>query len=237
MSASAFVTYRTDGDRAARDEIFDVHLPLARRLASRYARASDAEDLAQVACIGLLKAIERFDPSRGHRFASFAVPTITGEIRRYLRDTSWSVHVPRRLRDLEPALRRTSDDLTQELRRQPRLAELAEGLGVDVETVIAVMAASGSRRSASLEALTSDPTGSPDWAVERFEELDEVGRAVAGLDERSCLALSLRFGQECSQREIGEVLGVSQVHVSRLLARALRAVRSELATTDDTRAA
>lgn len=225
-----FAEYRASGrDRTIRDALFDDHLPLARSLAQRYIRGrQDADDVLQVAYLGLVKAIERFDPSRGVAFTSFAVPTITGEIKRYFRDTSWTVHVPRRLRDLDASVSRAGGELAQLLGRQPQLDEIAAALDVEVDEVVLVMAARTSRRSASLERLAWDPTAAVDEALARFEMLDELARAIDGLDERARLMLTLRYRDELSQRAIGERLGISQVHVSRLLTRHLRTLREHL---------
>lgn len=228
-SDARFAVYRATGRRDVRDALFRDHLPLARSLARRYTYdRQDADDVLQVACLGLVKAIHRFDPSRGARFASFAVPTISGEIKRYYRDTAWTVHVPRRLRDLDVSVDRVGADLQQSLGRQPRLHEIAAALDVDVEEVMEVVAARTSRRSVSLDWLERDPGGAVDAALVRLEELDAVSRAMDRLDARARLLLRLRFRDELSQREIGEVLGVSQVHVSRLLTRHLGSLRSEL---------
>lgn len=225
-----FSEYRTHGDRRLRSELIEEHLPLARAIARRLAGSSrDLEDLEQAAALGLVKAVDRFDPTRGTDFAAFAVPTITGEVKRFLRDTTWPVHVPRRLRDLDVTLRRAGNDLALELGRQPTLSELAAAVGADLDEVVSAVAARSSRNPIALERLVDDPAA-VDRATAMLEDVDAIARVLTRLDDRGRLLLRLRFVEELSQRQIARRIGVSQVHVSRLLRRYVAALREELAT-------
>jgi RNA polymerase sigma-B factor len=197
-------------DTVARDEVVAAYQGLAYSLASRYAqRGEEMDDLNQVALIGLLKAIDRFDPHRGAELTTFATATIVGELKRHLRDRSWSVRLPRRVHDLHLRAQQAIDELSQELGRPPTLAEIGERLDAAVADVVEALDASGFRHNASLEAhgrLTLSPL-------------------LARLPERQRQILQLRFGTGCSQTEIAELVGVSQMQVSRLLARSLAQLR------------
>jgi len=221
----------------SRNELVERHLPLAGRLARRYARNADtAEELRQVACVALVKAVDRFDPERGVPFVSFATPTILGEIKRHLRDNRWAVHVPRQLQELAQSLARETDRLTCELGRAPTMGEVAEALGVSVEEAVEARVALGGLDASSLdvpaapgsdgEETARDRIGVVDGGFELVEQREVVAHALARLPARQRFALRLRFDEDMTQSEIAEVLGVSQMQVSRILRRSLSRLRS-----------
>jgi RNA polymerase sigma-B factor len=230
--------YHAHGDQAAREELIRRFLPLARQLARRYERADEPlEDLVQVASMGLVKAVERFDPSRGTAFSSFAVPTILGELKRYFRDVGWAVHVPRGMQERALEVNRAVTELSRQLGRSPNPAELAEFTGLGPEEVLEAMEAAVAYESVSLEAPRSDgDADSGSGVVDRIGheepgyELAEYAAALApqlrALPERDRLVLQMRFGEDMTQSQIAERIGVSQMHVSRLIRRALEQVRS-----------
>jgi RNA polymerase sigma-B factor len=215
----------------ARDELIERHLPLARWLARRYSRnAEQAEDIGQVAALGLVKAADRFDPGRGVAFTAFAVPTITGEIKRYFRDTSWAVHVPRSLQDRSLRVEATIERLAGELGRSPSPGEVAQSLGLPVEDVLEARHAYAAFEAVSLDGPSGDEESveAPgDWhaAIDpgyaQVEDRVALEPALAKLSRRERLALRLRFEGDMHQREIGECMGVSQMHVSRILRRSI----------------
>jgi RNA polymerase sigma-B factor len=219
-----------------RDALFERYLPLARNLAARYRHTSDPfDDLLQVASLGLLKALERFDPERGCAFSSFAVPTILGELRRHLRDHTWSVHVPRDLQELGQRLTRLSDELSRELGRPPTIAELAERLGVDEEQVLDARQAVDAHTPASLDervstdeqsATLGELLGAEDEALDTAEDAVLIEHYFECLPPRSRTVLRLRFEKDLKQREIGAILGVSQMHVSRLIRQSLEQLQA-----------
>jgi RNA polymerase sigma-B factor len=220
----------------ARDDLIVRHMPLAKRLARRYARHPDSfEDVEQVAAVGLVKAAGRFDASRGVAFSSFAVPTIVGEIKRYFRDTCWAVHVPRELQErtqrVEAAKRRLADAQGQ----PPSSSELADALGMTVEQVLETRTAFASFYAESLDAPSlaegnddsrGDQMGAIDDAYALVEERVSIEPGISTLPERERLVLLLRYRFDLTQREIGERIGVSQMHISRLLRRSLETVRA-----------
>jgi RNA polymerase sigma-B factor len=232
-----FLAYRATGDAAIRAEIAESHIGLARYLARRFAgRGAETEDLEQVAYVGLLLAIDRFDPERGIEFVRFAAPTITGELKRHLRDKAWGTHVPRRVKELHLELYQVVAELTQKLGRSPRIDELAVRVGATEEDVIEAMEAGRSYRPASLDMPSSaDEPGEPlsarlggrDPLMAQVDDIVSVMPALAALPERDRELLRLRFFDNLTQSEIAERMGCSQVHVSRLLARALDNVRRE----------
>ncbi|MEA2391539.1 MAG: polymerase sigma-B factor [Solirubrobacteraceae bacterium] len=224
--------YHRMGDRAARDRLVERHMPLARRLARRYARSPElAEDLTQVAAIGLIKAIDRFDVDRGLALSTFAVPTIVGELKRYLRDTTWAVRVPRDLLELAVRVERESFRLERSLGRVPSVAELSEVIGVDVEQVTEALEASTAHRALSLDAPRrgeddedgsyGDQVGALDHGLRLAEHRADLRPLFAALPDREREILRLRFVEDLTQTEIGTRLGISQMHVSRLIRRAL----------------
>jgi RNA polymerase sigma-B factor len=215
------------------------HLSLARRLARRYAGSGHAsDDVTQVAYLGLVKAVDRFDPERGVSFASFAIPTILGELKRHFRDTRWVLHVPRHLKERSLRVEREQDELTRELGRMPKPRELARRTGLSVEEVLVARDASRGLDARSLDAPADvadgadscllELLGSCDPGYELVDEVASVAPAFAELDERARLVLSLRFHEELSQKEIGHRIGVSQMQVSRIISRSLDKVRDAL---------
>jgi RNA polymerase sigma-B factor len=226
-----FSEYRRTGDRQLRNELVEEHMRLAEFLARRFAhRGESADDLRQVALVGLLKAVERFEPDRGLQFSSFATPTITGELKRYFRDRGWAVRVPRRVQELHLELDRTVNELSQELGRPPTPAEIAQRAGVLEEDVLESMEAGSLYRLASIDAGRSDDESSPSPA-QRLGEVDPeltavddrvaVSEMLAVLPEREQKIVYLRFFEGRTQSEIAEEIGISQMHVSRLLVRSL----------------
>jgi RNA polymerase sigma-B factor len=220
---------------AARDQVVNSYQGLAYSLANRFAqRGEELDDLNQVALIGLLKAIDRFDPDRGAELTTFATATILGELKRHLRDRGWSIRLPRRVHDLHLQSQQAIDELTQEFGRSPTLPEIGARLDVGVEDVVEALDAGGLRHNTSLEAPVS---GGEDHALtnrlgagdHRIAEIDgklTMSPLLARLPERQQQILTLRFVVGYSQTEIASVVGVSQMQVSRLLARSLAQLRT-----------
>ena len=233
-----FVAYYEHGDVAAREELIRRTLPLARRLAGRYARRSEPiDDLMQVASIGLIKAIDRFDPTLGLAFSSFAVPSILGELKRHFRDHGWAARVPRPVQERVLKVNAAVDTLSRELGRAPKPSELAVATGESLEDVLEAMEAAMAHSAASLDAplggdgsdgtLTyANSVGQIDRRLELVENRTVVDGALHALPEREQLILSLRFDEDLTQAEIAERIGVSQMHVSRLIRRALGRLRT-----------
>jgi RNA polymerase sigma-B factor len=225
-----FVEYRRSGDRELRNEIVQDYLRLAEFLARRFSnRGEPVDDLRQVALVGLIKAVERFDPDRGLQFSSFATPTITGELKRHFRDRGWAVRVPRRIQELHLQLDRTTSALTQELGRPPTTAEIAKRAGVLEEDILESMEAGSLYRLASIDGRPDEASGSgvaarlgmEDPQFGAFENQVEVERLLDLLPEREQRIVYLRFFEGLTQSEIAEQVGVSQMHVSRLLMKSL----------------
>ncbi|WTL51001.1 RNA polymerase sigma factor SigF [Streptomyces sp. NBC_01497] len=225
----------------ARNTLIELNLALVRYAAGRFRNRSDQmEDIVQVGTIGLIKAIDRFELSREVEFATFAVPYIVGEIKRFFRDTSWAVHVPRRLQELRIDLAKAGDELAQRLDRAPTTSELAAHLRIDEEEVIEGIVAGNGYTAGSIdmpaddsaETVTplADRLGELDAGLETAENVQALKPLIESLDERERQLLRMRFGDEMTQSEIGEVLGVSQMHVSRLLARVTSRLRKGLLT-------
>jgi RNA polymerase sigma-B factor len=221
--------YQRDRDAETRAELLDRFLPLARHLARRYHGQAEREDLEQVAAFALLKAIDRFDIDRGMAFTSFAVPTIIGELKRYFRDYSWSVHVPRSIKDLKVRLDASTRELSAQLGRSPTPLELANCTGATVEQVMEALAAHTAHRADSLDRPLSedgdsgiDLLGSEvDPGYAHAENATLVQSLLNTLPERERLILRLRFHEDLTQAEIGERLGISQMHVSRLIRKSI----------------
>jgi RNA polymerase sigma-B factor len=216
-----------------RARIVEAHLPLVRHLARRYAdRGEPLDDLVQVGTIGLLKAVDRYDPERGAAFASFAVPTVLGEIRRHFRDRGWAIRVPRRLQELSRTLNEARAVLTQELGRAPTVDELAARTGVDPESVLEALDSAGAYATVPLE--TDEDEGPGGWLAEEDAGLDAVENREAlrplleRLPVRERRILAMRFVRGMSQSQIAAEVGISQMHVSRLLARTLSELRAGL---------
>src|SRR5215216_7405741 len=234
------IQYHADGDLAAREELVERFKPLARDLALRYSYTDEPlDDLMQVACLGLIKAIDRFEPGRGTKFTSYAAPTILGELKRHFRDKGWSLHVPRDLQERTLALSRATEVLSKELGRSPKVREVAEHLGCSVEQVLEAQEAAASYEAASLDAPTArnddesaslvELLGGEDSAYELVEDRDAIASTWLALPEVERQVLELRFMHDLTQREIGERIGYSQMHVSRLLRRALNRLESAAA--------
>jgi RNA polymerase sigma-B factor len=224
-----FLHYRATADPETREQLVQQFLPLSRHLARKYISGNEREDVEQVAALGLLKAIERFDPSRGLAFTSFAVPTILGEVKRYFRDLGWSVRVPRSVQELVPKVDRASEALIAKLGRTPTVAEVAEVCGVSVEDVLEARGSASAHRADSLdrpvaeegEASRGDLMGDVDPGFANAERSVDVQRLLATLPDREQKIVRLRFEADLTQREIAEHVGLSQMHVSRLLRDAL----------------
>ncbi|MEB8340934.1 MULTISPECIES: RNA polymerase sigma factor SigF [Streptomyces] len=221
-----------------RNTLVELNLALVKFAASRFrSRSEPMEDIIQVGTIGLIKAIDRFELSRGVEFPTFAMPTIVGEIKRFFRDTSWSVRVPRRLQELRLDLAKAGDELAQQLDRAPTVGELAERLGLSKEEVVEGMSASNAYTASSLDAqpeeddsegALADRIGYEDHGLEGIEYVESLKPLIADLPPRDRKILSLRFVANMTQSEIGEELGISQMHVSRLLSRTLVRLRKGL---------
>ncbi|MFD9033828.1 RNA polymerase sigma factor SigF [Streptomyces sp. NPDC059567] len=221
-----------------RNTLVELNLALVKFAASRFrSRSEPMEDIIQVGTIGLIKAIDRFELARGVEFPTFAMPTIVGEIKRFFRDTSWSVRVPRRLQELRLDLAKAGDELSQRLDRAPTVGELAEELDLSRDEVVEGMAASNAYTASSLDAqpdeddgegALADRIGYEDHGIEGIEYVESLRPMIASLPPRDRRILSLRFVAGMTQSEIGEELGISQMHVSRLLSRTLGRLRKGL---------
>lgn len=228
-----FREYQAGRDPAVRDELVAEHYRLAVHLAHRFAhRGIPLDDLIQVASLGLLNAVERFDPERDIAFSTYATPTIVGEMKRHFRDKGWSVRVPRPIQELHLRLHGLVGQLTQDLGRSPTIAELARAARTSQEEVLEAMEASNAYRANPLE-----PAHDPDAHAAATDESDEsdlsqvenrllIEHLLRTLPRRERLILMLRYYEEMSQAQIGERLGISQMHVSRLLQRSLDQLRS-----------
>jgi len=221
-----------------RDRAIEAWLPLARHLAHRYSgRGEPTDDLIQTATVGLIKAVDKFDPSRGVDFAGYAIPTIIGEIKRHFRDRTWSVRVPRRLQELRLAITEANATLTHSLGRSPTVADVATHLGVTEEDVLEGLEGARAYNATSLSTPISadgttelgDTLGGEDYEYELAETRVALGPALATLDEREQKILTLRFYGNLTQSQIADQIGISQMHVSRLLTKALTKLRGQLA--------
>jgi RNA polymerase sigma-B factor len=229
--------------RRLRDDLVAGYLPVANHIARRHGhRGEDADDLEQVARLGLILAVDRFDPGRGVDFLSFAVPTVNGEVQRYFRDRSTAIRVPRRLRQLQSSIYDAAAELGQRLGRAPRPSEIAALLGVEVEVVVEGLQASGAGYTTSLdEPAYRDEEGSGERTqfeaatgrvepeFDLVEHRESLAPLLAALPARERTILVLRFFGGLTQTEIGDRIGISQMHVSRLLTRTLRQLRTGLA--------
>jgi RNA polymerase sigma-B factor len=223
-----------------RNRLVTGHLPLAEHIARRFRnRGQSDDDLTQVATIGLINAVDRFDPDRGSDFLAFAVPTITGEIRRYFRDATWAIRVPRRLKELHASINATAATLSQRLGRSPRPSELAAELKLPVEEVCEGLQVGYAYRSESLDDGGEDGPGPADEQVSvvdrelaTVENREALYPALAVLPEREMSIVMMRFFGNMTQTQIAERIGVSQMHVSRLLTSSLRTLRDELDEAD-----
>ncbi|MEU8921223.1 RNA polymerase sigma factor SigF [Kitasatospora sp. NPDC048545] len=228
----------SDEHTYVRDTLIELNLPLVRYASARFrSRNEPMEDIVQVGTIGLIKAIDRFDPERGVEFPTFAMPTVVGEIKRFFRDTSWSVRVPRRLQELRLALTKAGDELSQRLDRSPTVAELAVCLGVSEEDVVEGLAVGNAYTASSLDSGSgeedsdgplADRLGYEDLALEGVEYRESLKPLLAKLPPRERRIIMLRFFGNLTQSQIGEEIGISQMHVSRLLTRTLTQLREGL---------
>jgi len=227
-----FERWQRHGDSAARDELVERFLPLARKLARRYSAAHEPfEDLLQVASLGLVKAVDRFDCSRGHAFSSFAVPTILGELKRYFRDLGWAVHVPRGAQERAVKVEDAQNRLSARSGHAPTVPELAEYLEFSIEEVLEAIETARAHHASSLDAPMDDGDGQSATVVDTFGEEDPnlqmaddritVGVAAAQLSSREREVLALRYVHDLTQTQIAEQIGVSQMQVSRILRRAI----------------
>jgi RNA polymerase sigma-B factor len=228
--------YHDGGDPAAREALVERFLPLARQLARRYQRGGEPlDDLVQVASLGLLKAIDRFDPRRETAFSSFAVPTILGELKRHFRDKGWSVRVPRDLQELAVKVDRVGEQIGGEIGRAATPAEIAEAIGASTEQVLEAREAAAAYRAVSLDrprdeededaAGIADSVGAEDPGFGLAEDAATVQRLMRVLTDREREVLRLRFEEDLTQSEIGERVGVSQMHVSRLIRQSVARLR------------
>jgi RNA polymerase sigma-B factor len=233
VSDVLFVRWAEQGDREARDVLIERFLPLARKLARRYAGSNEPyEDLVQVASLGLVKAVERFDPSRGFAFTSFAVPTIVGELKRYFRDTSWALHVDRGAQERARKIAEARREVSALHGRSPTVPELAEYLECSEEEVLEGLQTGEAYDTVSLDAPRSgdggeterrlDALGGEDGRLGLVDEQATVFAAAQMLPQRERTILYLRFGEDLTQAEIAERIGVSQMQVSRLLRKSVR---------------
>ncbi|WP_316744048.1 SigB/SigF/SigG family RNA polymerase sigma factor [Streptomyces sp. MK7] len=224
---------------AVRDEIVEAWLPMAERIAGRFrSRGESLDDLRQVAALGLVKAVDRYDPGRGNAFESYAVPTITGEIKRHLRDHMWTLHVPRRVQDLRKRVRFAQQELSRTVSgRGPTVAEIAEIAHLSEEDARVGLEALESSAALSLDAELSgseeghrlvDALGSPDPALDTVVDREAVRPRLAALPERERAILYMRFFGDMTQSRIAEQLGISQMHVSRLITRCCDRVRDQV---------
>jgi RNA polymerase sigma-B factor len=221
-----------------RTRLVTEHMPVAEHIARRFShQGAPLEDLAQVARIGLINAVDRFDPTHGSDFMSYAVPTIMGEVRRHIRDTSWAVHVPRRLKELRLSIAGAVTDLSQRLGRAPTPSQIAEHLGITREEVFEGLEATNAHHSLSLDyLLTDDPDsasladtlGSDDPELSVVDAREALYPLIKRLPERQQKIITLRFFGNLTQTQIADRLGISQMHVSRLLAKSLDSLRAGL---------
>jgi RNA polymerase sigma-B factor len=237
-----FIRWQQHGDAAAREELVRRHLPLARKLARRYLGAREpVDDLIQVASVGLVNAIDRFDPERGIAFTSFAVPTILGELKRYFRDVGWSVRVPRSAQEAALKVEQAVTTLSARSGSSPDVTELAEYLEWDVDDVLDALEAGAAHHAASLDA----PTADDDESLTLGESLGEADPQLSSADTRLSVAaatreltprqrrvLALRFAEDRTQAQIAELIGVSQMQVSRILRGALAQLSDQMEPTE-----
>jgi RNA polymerase sigma-B factor len=239
-SSVLFRRWQSHGDRHAREELIRRHLPLAHKLARRYARTPEPlEDLVQVASLGLVKAVDRFDPDRGIAFTSFAVPTILGELKRHFRDKGRSVHLPRRLQELTLKVQEAETKLSRMTGRSPTVVEIAQALQLETEVVLEALEAIAANQALSLDAqIESDAdseassrhelVGADDQGYESVEVSISLESAVRRLPETDRELLTLRYRDQLTQREIASRIGVSQMQVSRMLRRITNQLREPL---------
>lgn len=234
-----FRRFKEEGDMDAREKLVMSHLNLVRFIANKFKnRGEPIDDLVQVGYLGLLKAIDRFDPSRGLEFTTFATPTIMGEIKRHFRDKGWSVRVPRRLQELSAKVNQATDTLTSQLQRSPTIAEIADYLDATVDEVLEAMESSSAYSSVSLEAPSGADDDDTPSVIDRYATEDSdlaftddriiIEEALASFSPRERDVIEMRFLKGMTQIEIAEKLGISQVQVSRLLRRTLKKIQDKI---------
>ena len=234
-----FRRFKEEGDMDAREKLVMSHLNLVRFIANKFKnRGEPIDDLIQVGYLGLLKAIDRFDPSRGLEFTTFATPTIMGEIKRHFRDKGWSVRVPRRLQELSAEVNQATDTLTSQLQRSPTIAEIADYLDATVDEVLEAMESSSAYSSVSLEAPSGADDDDTPSVIDRYATEDSdlaftddriiIEEALASFSPRERDVIEMRFLKGMTQIEIAEKLGISQVQVSRLLRRTLKKIQDKI---------
>lgn len=234
-----FRRYKEEGDVEAREKLVMSHMNLVRFLANKFKnRGEPLDDLIQVGYLGLLKAIDRFDPGRGLEFTTYATPTIMGEIKRHFRDKGWSVRVPRRLQELSAKVNQATDVLTTELQRSPKIEEIAEYLDASVDEVLEAMESSSAYSSVPLEGTGNNDNDDAPSVLDRYATEDSalnftddrliIEEALKGFSPREREVIDLRFLQGMTQIEIAEQLGISQVQVSRLLRRTLKKIQDKI---------
>src|SRR5919197_300186 len=240
--------YHEHGDVAAREQLIEQYMSLVRSLARRYSyRGEQLEDLVQIGAIGLIKAIDRFDLNRGVELTTYATPNIIGEIKRHFRDRGWSVRVPRGLQELNVQLSRLIEQLTVQLSRSPTITELAEAAGVDEEEVLEALESGRAYTSLSLSSGSAggdddddvDPLESIGVEEHQYEVSEDRAVLAPGfrvLDERERTILKLRFFEGLTQSQIAQQIGITQMHVSRLIRRSLEKIREEIASDEETNA-
>jgi RNA polymerase sigma-B factor len=220
---------------AARDALVEMHLPLVRHLARRYAeRGEPMEDVIQAGTIGLIQAVDRFEPDRGLAFSTYAVPTVVGAIRRHFRDATWSMKVPRRVQELRGKIDAAHDSLTQDLGRSPTVAEIAERASVDAQDVLDSLELSRVRKMTQIDAVApdgaplADRLGDLDASLTGVDDAETVKKLLASLPDQERLVVTMRFFDGMSQSEIANEVGVSQMQISRLLSRSLAKLRADV---------
>lgn len=234
-----FRRYKEEGDQEAREQLIMSHLNLVRFLAAKFKnRGEPLDDLIQVGTVGLIKAIDRFDPSRGLEFTTFATPTIMGEIKRHFRDKGWSVRVPRRLQELSAKVNQTTDQLTRELQRSPSVEEIAQALDTSVDEVLEAMESSSAYSSVPLEGSNRDSDDDAPSVIDHYASEDQslaasddrmiVEDTIREFSPREQQIVRMRFVDGLTQVEIAKRLGISQVQVSRLLRRTLKKIQERL---------
>jgi RNA polymerase sigma-B factor len=230
-----FEEYQRSRDEALREELARLHLPLVEYLAKRFKdRGEPLDDLIQVGSVGLLKAIDRFDLDRGVEFSTYATPTIVGELKRYFRDKGWAVRVPRRLQELSLRLNKVVSQLTQDLGRSPTIPEIAKSAGVSEDEVLEALESGQAYSTMSLDAPSAEDEDAPvrgerlgeeDLRLDNLEYFASLAPLIEKLPERERTILYLRFFKGMTQSKIAEEVGISQMHVSRLLTRILHFLR------------
>ena len=234
-----FRRYKEDGDMEAREQLVMSHLNLVRFLANKFKnRGEPLDDLVQVGYLGLLKAIDRFDPDRGLEFTTYATPTILGEIKRHFRDKGWSVRIPRRLQELSAKVNQATDTLTTQFQRSPTIQEIADYLDASVDEVLVAMESSSAYSSVPLEGTGSSENDDAPSVIDRYGSEDNelaftddrlvIEEALKGFSPREREVIELRFLKGMTQIEIAEQLGISQVQVSRLLRRTLKKIQDKI---------